>query len=136
MKDWSEEEIREIIDKGIEVKKGRDMYADKLAYPYQKTLAMLFEKTSTRIRVSFETAMTQLGGHAQYLDWKTTNILRGSLKDEIKCLARYADIIMARVYDHKTLEVMAENSSRPIINGLSQSSYYALFTSSSRPGNY
>lgn len=119
LKDWSPEEIGEIIDKGIEVKKRRDMYTDKLAYPYQKTLVMLFEKTSTRTRVSFEAAMTQLGGHAQYLDWKTTNISRGSLRDEIKCLARYADIIMARVYDHKILEVMAENSQVPVINGLS-----------------
>jgi len=80
---------------------------------------MLFQKTSTRTRVSFETAMTQLGGHAQYLDWRTTNFTLGDLRDEIKCLARYADAVMARVYKHENLEEMIKVSEVPIISGLS-----------------
>ena len=79
---------------------------------------MLFQKTSTRTRMSFETAMTQLGGHAQYLDWRTTNLTLGSLKDEVKCMSRYADIIMARVYKHSDIQAIADASTVPVINGL------------------
>jgi ornithine carbamoyltransferase len=63
--------------------------------------------------------MTQLGGHAMYLDWITTHLKKTALEDEIKCIARYADIIMARVYKHEDLITMAENSEVPVINALS-----------------
>jgi len=113
--DWTPEQIKEVIDFGIEVKKNPEKYATAL---HDKTLAMLFQKTSTRTRVSFETGMTQLGGHAIYLDWRTTNFTLGSLKDETICLARWVDIIMARVYKHETIQEMCANSKVPVINGL------------------
>jgi len=116
LKDWSSEDIASVLELAIKIKKNPGEYHKVLD---NKTLAMLFAKTSTRTRVSFEAAMTQLGGHAQYLDWRTTNLTLGSLKDEIKCIARYVDIIMARVYGHGDIEAMAEASSVPVINGLS-----------------
>jgi ornithine carbamoyltransferase len=117
LKEVFPEFIEEIIDRAIVIKKNPEKYQDILR---NKTLAMLFQKTSTRTRVSFESAMTQLGGHAQYLDWRTTNFTLGDLQDEIKCLARYVDIIMARVYKHRDLIEMAKVSRVPIINGLSE----------------
>ena len=62
--------------------------------------------------------MYQLGGNAIYIDWRSTNIHLGSLKDEIRCMASYTDLIMARVYEQKTLEVIEEASRVPVINGL------------------
>ena len=116
LRDLSSQQIKKIIDFALKIKRNQKKYIHSLE---GKTLAMLFQKTSTRTRVSFETAMTQLGGHAQYLDWRTTNFTLGDLRDEIKCLARYVDVIMARVYKHRDLEEMAEVSNVPIINGLS-----------------
>lgn len=117
LKEVSSEFIEEVIDKAMIIKKNPEKYQDALK---NRTLAMLFQKTSTRTRVSFESAMTQLGGHAQYLDWRTTNFTLGDLQDEIKCLARYVDIIMARVYKHQDLIEMAKVSRAPVINGLSE----------------
>ncbi|MBU4502521.1 MAG: ornithine carbamoyltransferase [Nanoarchaeota archaeon] len=115
LKDWTNKDILEVLNLSEKIKKDQKKYSDSLA---NKTLAMLFQKTSTRTRMSFEAGMTQLGGHAQYLDWRTTNLTLGSLKDEVKCMARYADIIMARVYKHEDIKVMADASSVPVINGL------------------
>ena len=85
-----------------------------------KTLAMLFEKPSTRTRVSFEVAMNQLGGKAICLDFRDTQMGRGETPgDTAKTLSRYVDVIMARVNNHQTLVELAENSSVPVINGLS-----------------
>ena len=87
-----------------------------------KTLAMIFQKPSTRTRVSFETAMFQLGGHALHLSSNELQLSRGeSIEDTAKTLSRYVDVIMARVYDHKMLDLLAKNSSIPVINGLSNS---------------
>ena len=71
-KNWSREELLQIIDKSIEIKENPERYRDALE---GKSLAMIFQKTSTRTRVSFEVAMTQLGGHAIYLDWRTTQFV-------------------------------------------------------------
>lgn len=111
----SGEEVTHLIDLAIAVKSNPKEYSNALK---NKTLAMLFQKTSTRTRCSFETAMTQLGGHAQYLFWETTNLTLGSLKDEIKCIAGYCDAIMARVYKHEDILAIAEASRVPVINGL------------------
>ena len=87
-----------------------------------KTLTMIFQKPSTRTRVSFETGMYQLGGHAINLSSQDMQLSRGeSIEDTAKTLSRYTDCIMARVYDHSVLEKLSESSSIPVINGLSNS---------------
>ena len=85
-----------------------------------KTLTMIFQKPSTRTRVSFETGMYQLGGHAINLSSNDMQLSRGeSIEDTAKTLSRYTDCIMARVYDHSLLEKLSKSSSIPVINGLS-----------------
>ncbi len=116
LKDWSKEDILNTIDEALLIKKNLDKYSHVLK---GKTLAMLFEKTSTRTRISFEAGMTQLGGHAMFIDFRTTQLGKADLKDEIRCMDRYVDIIMARVYKHDDLERMAEYAEKPVINGLS-----------------
>jgi ornithine carbamoyltransferase len=87
-----------------------------------KTLTMIFQKPSTRTRVSFEIAMYQLGGHAINLSSQDMQLSRGeSIEDTAKTLSRYTNCIMARVYDHSVLEKISESSSIPVINGLSDS---------------
>lgn len=115
--DYKPKEIREILDLAIDIKKKPEKYSNALK---QKTLAMIFQKTSTRTRLSFEAGMTRLGGHAIFLDWQTTQLKKARLRDEIRAIERYADLIMARVFAQADLETMAEAVSRtPIINGLS-----------------
>ncbi|MBI2076343.1 MAG: ornithine carbamoyltransferase [Candidatus Aenigmarchaeota archaeon] len=85
-----------------------------------KILAMVFEKPSTRTRVSFEVAMEHLGGHAINLSHGETQLVRDeSIADTAKVLSRYVDAIMARVFEHKTLMELAKYASVPVINGLS-----------------
>jgi ornithine carbamoyltransferase len=84
-----------------------------------KSLAMIFEKPSTRTRVAFEVAMTTLGGHALYLSSKELQLGRGeSIADTAKVLSRYVDIIMYRAFDHKLVEELARYATVPVINGL------------------
>ncbi len=104
----------EIIDKAIEVKRSPENYRKTLE---EKSLAMIFQKTSTRTRVSFEVAMTQLGGHALYIDWRTTNFTIADVYDETQYLSRNVDCIMARLLRNSDLQVMAEASRVPVING-------------------
>jgi len=117
LKDWSREDIIDVVDEAISIKKNPERYANLLN---RQTLAMLFQKTSTRTRVSFEVAMTQLGGHAIYLDWKTTNFTLAEIKDEIRYLSRNVDIIMARLLQQTDLEKTAEVSRVPVINGCTE----------------
>lgn len=85
-----------------------------------KTLAMIFEKPSTRTRVSFEVAMLQLGGHAIFLNTNDIQLARGeSIADTARVLSRYVDAIMARVFKHETLLELKKYSSVTVINGLS-----------------
>jgi len=114
LKDWASEEIEEVIDKSIKIKKNPDRYQTSLK---GKSLAMIFQKTSTRTRVSFEVAMTQLGGHALYMDWRTTNLVLADVRDETRYLSRNVDCIMARLLKHADLKAMAEASRVPVING-------------------
>ncbi len=117
----TKDELSKIIDLAIklkkDLKKGKNQPLLK-----NKTLAMIFQKPSTRTRVSFEVGMFQLGGHALNLSSDDLQLSRGeSIEDTAKALSRYVDVIMARVYDHKTIETLAKNSSVPVINGLSNS---------------
>ncbi|MCZ7392970.1 MAG: ornithine carbamoyltransferase, partial [Candidatus Methanoperedens sp.] len=85
-----------------------------------KTLAMLFEKSSTRTRISFEVAMAELGGHAIFLNYKDIQLGRGeSIADTARVMSCYVNAIMARVYKHETLVEFSENATVPVINGLS-----------------
>ncbi len=113
-KGWSGKELREVLDLALKVKNNQKQYWNSLDH---LTMAMIFQKTSTRTRVSFEVAMTQLGGHAINLDWRSTNLVLAELKDEIRFLARNVDIIMARVLTHEQLLEMVEYSRVPVING-------------------
>jgi ornithine carbamoyltransferase len=114
LKDWTPRQIEEVIDKSIEMKKTPAKYRTALR---DKSLAMIFQKTSTRTRVSFEVAMTQLGGHALYLDWRTTNLVLADIGDETKYMSRNVDCIMARLIKHVNLKAMADASCVPVING-------------------
>ena len=114
-------EISQIIELAINLKKELKKGTMKPLLK-NKTLAMIFQKPSTRTRISFETGMFQLGGHAINLSAQDLQISRGeTIQDTAKTLSRYVDVVMARVYDHATLESLAENASVPIINGLSNS---------------
>lgn len=112
--DLSKKELLGIIKLGMDIKKNPQEYSSKLN---QRTMAMWFEKPSLRTRVSFEAAMTQLGGHAIYLDTSTTH-KKAHIKDEVKCLSSYADIIAARVFEHETIIQMKSASTAPVINAL------------------
>ena len=114
--DYSEKEIKHILDLARKVKSGE--VGEKLE---DQTLAMLFEKPSTRTRISFEVGMTQLRGHAIFLDMRTTQLGRGeTIEDTTRTIERYCDIVMARVNKHSNLEKMASVSKIPIINALSE----------------
>ena len=114
-------EINNIIDLAMDLKKELKKGKEKPLLQ-NKTLAMIFEKPSTRTRVSFETGMFQLGGHALTLSPNDLQLSRGeSIADTARTLSRYVNVVMARVYDHKSLETFARNSSIPVINGLSDS---------------
>ncbi|MBT8396798.1 MAG: ornithine carbamoyltransferase [Gemmatimonadetes bacterium] len=85
----------------------------------RKSLAMIFYKSSTRTRVSFEVGMTQLGGHALFIASQTSQMGRGEpISDTAKVLSRYVDGIMIRTFDHSEVEELAEHASVPVINGL------------------
>jgi len=113
-KDLSSQQLTEMIDKGIEIKHNPQRYQKTLE---GKSAALIFQKTSTRTRVSFEVAMTQLGGHALFIDWRTTNFALADIGDETQYLSRNVDCIMARLMRNADLQTMAKASRVPVING-------------------
>lgn len=114
--DYSAAEVAEIFDLAAEMKKSPEKFNTALK---GQTLGMIFEKSSTRTRVSFEVGMFQLGGHALFLSARDIQLGRGeSIHDTAKVLSRYVDGIMARTFAHKTVTDLAEWASVPIINGL------------------
>ena len=115
--DFSQKEIYEFLDFAIDLKKRVNKNDYK---PFSgKSLAMIFAKPSARTRVSFETGFYRLGGHALYLGPNDIGIgKREAVKDIARVLSRYNDIIMARLFDHKHIIELGQNSSVPVINGL------------------
>ena len=108
-----------LIDDSIKLKKELKKGGNKPILK-NKTLTMIFQKPSTRTRVSFEVGMYQLGGHAVNLSSNDMQLSRGeSIEDTAKTLSRYTNCIMARVYEHDLLEKLAEHATVPVINGLS-----------------
>ena len=114
LKEWSSNQIEDTVEKSIEIKKNPNKYRRALR---DKSLTMIFQKTSTRTRVSFEVAMTQLGGHALYMDWMATNLVLADIRDETRYLSRNVDCIMARLLKNADIVAMAEVSKVPVING-------------------
>jgi ornithine carbamoyltransferase len=112
--DLSGQQLEALVDLGIDAKQNPKKYAKTLE---SKSAALVFQKTSTRTRVSFEVAMTQLGGHALYIDWRTTNFTLADIADETKYLSRNVDFIMARLLKNRDLLKMAAASRVPVING-------------------
>ena len=113
--DLSGPELMEIISEAMDMKKTPQEFSTALK---DKSIALLFQKTSTRTRCSFENAAWELGARASYIDWKTSNFVLADLADEIIVMSRFYDMIMARVNDYATLDEMAKHSEVPIINGL------------------
>ncbi len=113
-KELSGQELNDLVTEGIEIKHDPEKYHNALK---NKSLALVFQKTSTRTRVSFEVAMTQLGGHALFIDWRSTNFGLSDLQDEIQYLSRNVDGIMARLLKNADLQKMMKSSKVPIING-------------------
>ena len=119
------ERLEAVLEQAAELKR-----AHHAGEPYRlladRTLAMLFEKPSTRTRVSFETGMTRLGGHAIMMSPEHTQLGRGEpIKDTARALSGYVDGIMARVADHDELSELAEYATVPVINGLSDDAHPA-----------
>jgi len=108
--------INDLISHASEIKNNPEKYFETLK---NKTMLMIFEKPSLRTRVSFEVGMTQLGGHAIFLDIKDSPLgKKESIEDMAKVSGRYCDIIMARLFKQDYLEKLANNTKVPVINGL------------------
>ncbi|MGZ8546674.1 MAG: ornithine carbamoyltransferase [Sulfuricurvum sp.] len=121
LRDYTKEEILEIINLALDIK--REQKAKK-PHPYLagQTLAMIFEKSSTRTRVSFEAGMFQLGGHALFLSNRDIHLGSGEpVKDTSRVISSMCDMVMIRTFEHSMLEEFAEYSKVPVINGLSDS---------------
>ena len=121
LKDFTKDEILEIINLGLEIKKDlkAGIYKDELK---KKTLAMIFEKSSTRTRVSFETGMFELGGHALFLSNRDIHLGRGEpIKDTARVISSMCNMIMIRTFEQSMIEEFAQFSKVPVINGLTDS---------------
>jgi len=116
--DLSSNELKQMLQRGIELKKMQ--HAGEIFEPLKnKVLAMIFDKSSTRTRVSFETGMAQFGGHAVFLSPRDTQLGRGEpIEDTARVLSSMVDAIMVRTFAHESLETLAEYSKVPVINGL------------------
>jgi ornithine carbamoyltransferase len=116
--DYTPEELRYLIQQAIDLK--RKLKTGEVYQPLKgKTLGMIFEKNSTRTRVSFEVGMYQLGGHALFLSGHDLQIGRGeTISDTAQTLSRYLNGIMIRTYAHKTVIELARAATIPVINGL------------------
>ena len=117
--DLSSDELETILTRAAALKNGDD--ESRLE---DQTLGMLFEKPSTRTRISFETGMTQLGGHAIFMGPEDIQLGHGEpLKDTARAAGRYVDGIMARLFAHEDAEILAEYADVPVINGLTDDAH-------------
>ena len=117
LNDLSSDELASVLDMAAAVKKSPGDYADRFR---NRTLAMIFQKPSLRTRVSFETGMTQMGGHAIYLSPSDISIGKRETTEDIAIvLSHYVDLIMARTFGHNIVEDLARHATVPVINGLS-----------------
>ncbi len=139
--DWSLADLEGIFSLTRELK-AKQKQGEKHRRLKGKTLGMLFEKSSTRTRVSFEVGMYQLGGHALFLSSSTTQMGRGEpIKDTARVMSRYVDGIMIRTFSQEAVEELARLSDIPVINGLTDSYHPCqlmadLFTVIEHKGNY
>jgi ornithine carbamoyltransferase len=119
--DFKPEELRSLINRAIELKAMQHRH--ELFEPFKgHVMGMIFEKASTRTRVSFETGMAQLGGHALFLSPRDTQLGRGEpIEDSARVLSSMVDIIMIRTFGHDLIERFAQYSSVPVINALTDS---------------
>lgn len=121
--DFTKEELMDLIHLAIQLKNKQKM-GETHRYLEGKTLAMIFEKSSTRTRVSFETGMYQLGGMAQFLSSSDMQLGNGeTVADTAQVLSRYVDVIMIRTFGHDIVEEVANNASIPVINGLTDDAH-------------
>jgi ornithine carbamoyltransferase len=111
---WNSGQIRELLEFSAYVKENRTYYNGAML---GRSIALLFQKTSTRTRVSFEAAMTEMGGHAIYIDWRSSNFELSDITFESKYLSRNVALIMARVKRHEDLLKIADGAEVPVING-------------------
>ena len=119
--DFSPAELKQIIDRAIQLKTEHRNGTSK-ATLNRKVLGMIFEKSSTRTRVSFESGMAQLGGSALFLSPTDTQLGRGEpIEDSARVISSMVDIIMIRTFEHEKIERFAEYSSVPVINALTDS---------------
>ncbi|HEV8231928.1 MAG TPA: ornithine carbamoyltransferase [Thermoanaerobaculia bacterium] len=115
--DWAPADIEALLDLAARIKSRAEDWRTALS---GRCLAMIFEKSSTRTRVSFEAGMFQLGGLGMFLSSKDLQLGRGEpISDTARVVSRYVDGIMARTYAHSTVEELARAASVPVINGLS-----------------
>lgn len=116
--DLSSDEFRYLINRAIDLKNNRDPEYQPLK---GRVLAMIFEKSSTRTRISFEAGMTHFGGSALFLSPRDTQLGRGEpIEDSAKVISSMVDGIMLRTYSHETVTAFAQHSSVPVINGLTE----------------
>ena len=120
LSDLSPAELRGLIRRAIELKQSRTVHEPLK----NRVLGMLFEKSSTRTRISFEAGMIQLGGAAIFLSPRDTQLGRGEpIEDSARVISRMVDCIMLRTHAHRTVEIFAEYSRVPVINGLTDRSH-------------
>ena len=116
--DFSPAELQQLLQRAIELKRERQAGKDQRAFP-GKVLGMIFAKSSTRTRVSFEAGMAQLGGHAMFLSPQDTQLGRGEpIEDSARVISSMVDIVMIRTFGHDIVERFAAQSRVPVINAL------------------
>lgn len=147
LNDFTQEQLLEIINQSIGIKSIMKEYPSEYESGYGqilkgKTMLMLFEKPSLRTRVSFEVGMTQFGGHAIFYDIATSPLGKKEIiSDFAQVTSRYVDVIMARLFEHSDIEQLAEYSSIPVINALTNFSHPCqvlcdLMTIKEKKGNF